>query len=128
MAGLLLVGLVFALRYSVRPAFVSPPEDRAVVAAGRAVQQLAGADEPVITMHGTGIDLVYYSNRPGWFVAPDAPDLAQQLEDCRRQGARYLVVVDVGPRPAVLRSYRCCVAGEGYAVYEVAGGRGQEGD
>jgi 4-amino-4-deoxy-L-arabinose transferase-like glycosyltransferase len=119
-AVLLLVGLLFSLRYSARPAFVTPVEDRAVVAAGRAVQDLTGADEPVVAMHGTGIDLVYYCNRPGWAIAPETPDLAAVLKDCHRQGARYLVFVGRSAGlPAALSGYRCCVAAEGYAVYDL---------
>jgi len=96
-AGLLLVALLFSFRYAVRPAFVTPQEDRGVLEAARLVQQLTAEDEPVVTMHGTAIDLLYYCRRPGWAVAPDAPELEAVLADCRRQGARYVVVVGEGP-------------------------------
>jgi hypothetical protein len=84
--------LVFSLRYAARPAWGTPDEDRHVVAAGLAVQAMTDRDEPVVTMHGTTIDLLYYCDRPGWAVAPDEPELLAILEKHRRQGARYLVV------------------------------------
>ena len=90
--GLLLVALLLCLRYAVKPAFVTPQEDQAVVAAGKAIEQLTAEEEPIVTMHGTGIDLLYYAHRAGWAVEPDAPDLGAVLEDYRRQGARYVVV------------------------------------
>jgi 4-amino-4-deoxy-L-arabinose transferase-like glycosyltransferase len=91
-AVLLGIVLVFSLRYAARPAWVTPDEDRHVVAAGLAVQAITDRDEPVVTMHGTTIDLLYYCDRPGWAVAPDEPELLAILEKHRRQGARYLVV------------------------------------
>jgi hypothetical protein len=125
-AGLLLVAVVLALRYAAKPAFFTPEEDRAVVAAGRAVRALTDAEEPVVTMHGTTIDLLYYSNRPGWAIAPDTPRLASLLEDCRRQGARYLVVAGpeaAGPMPA-LAAHARVVRGDGFSIYRLtpAGG------
>jgi hypothetical protein len=111
---LLGVGLVFSLRYCIRPAFVTPAEDCAVLEAARQVQRLTGPDEPVVTMHGTTIDLLYYCNRRGWAIAPDGPQLAAVLEDCRRQGARYLVVVGAGP---ALRS--AVAEGEGFRIHRL---------
>ena len=96
-AGLLLVALLLSFRYALRPALVTPEEDRGVLAAARELQRLTAEDEPVVTMHGTGIDLLYYSRRPGWAVPPDEPELEAVLEDCRRRGARYVVVVGEGP-------------------------------
>ena len=118
-AMLLLVGLIFSARYTGRAAFVTPHEDRAVVAAGRAVQQLARAEEPVATMHGSTIDLLYYCNRPGWALAPETPDLEAALENCRRQGARYLVVA--GPEadfpPPALTQLPVAARGQGYLIH-----------
>ena len=126
-AGLLLVALVLSMRYAVKPAFVTPEEDRAVVAAGRAVQGLTAEEEPVVTMHGATIDLVYYGNRPGWAVPPDTPDLDAVLAECRRQGARYLVVA--GPeaeareppvrKTEVLEAQGPVVRGDGFVVHEL---------
>lgn len=115
---LLVLGLVFALRYAVRPAFITPPEDRAVVAAGQAMQALADAEEPIVTMHGSGIDLLYYCHRAGWYLEPGTPELAEQLEECRRQGAKHLVYVATSePLPEVLRDYQTCGSGDGYTIY-----------
>lgn len=93
-AALFLAVLLISLRYSIRPAFITPAEDRAVVAAGRAVQQLAGPNEPVVTMHGSAIDLLYYCDRAGWAVSPkqNQQSLAEKLAGLQRCGARLLVV------------------------------------
>ncbi len=92
-AVVLAAALLFSLRYAVRPAMITPAADRAVVPAGRAIQRLTPADEPVATMHGSGIDLLYYCRRPGWALSPDTPRLDRVLQQCRIQGARDLVVV-----------------------------------
>jgi hypothetical protein len=122
-AALLAVALLLSLRYAVRPAFITPDEDRAVVVAGLAIQERTDAEEPVVTMHGDAIDLLYYCNRPGWAVAPDTPDLDSVLDECRRQGARYLVAA--GPEAVwgaveALRRRQPLFRGDGFAIYELA--------
>lgn len=125
-AGLLMVWLVFALRFAVRPAFLTPAQDQSVVAAGRAVQQLTRPDEPIVTMHGDAIDLLYYACRPGWAIAPGTGELAGLLERCARQGARYMAIVDaeaetVAARCAgMLASQAPAAAGDGYRIYRLA--------
>ena len=119
---LLLAGLLFSARFAAGPAYGTPAEDRAVVAAGQAIQQLTEPEEPVATMHGTSITLLYYCNRPGWFIEPDRPDLEAALEDCRRQGARYLVVA--GPEGEDCRldsrlGKTAVQTGDGYRIYEL---------
>lgn len=114
-AALLLGALAFSLRYAARPAFVTPREDRPVLPAARALGQLAEEQEPVVTMHGTGIDLLYYCGRPGWAVGPDDPQLAAKLRTYRRHGARYLVVV--GPRPPM--RLKPVTRGEGFRIYRL---------
>jgi hypothetical protein len=99
-AAILLLALVFALRFAARPAFATPAEDRSVVAAARAARGLLAADESIVTMHGSTIDLLYYCDRPGWAIAPDHSGLAATLAQCRRRGARYLVIADLGSLPA----------------------------
>ena len=47
-AVLLLAAVVLSLRYAARPAFVTPAEDRAVVAAAREARRLIPEDEPVV--------------------------------------------------------------------------------
>lgn len=100
----LVVG-VFALRYAAKPAFITPAEDRPVLEAASAAQELADPEEPVVTMHGSTIDLLYYCRRPGWAFRPDDPQLADRLRQCQTAGARWVVVVgrdglaeQLGPR------------------------------
>ena len=118
--GLLVAALVLSLRYAAKPAYHTPREDRAVVAAGLAIEQMTLPEEPVVTMHGTSITLLYYCNRPGWFIEPDAPELGAVLETYVGQGARYLVVAGregeddrldsgVGSKPIEM--------GAGYRIY-----------
>ena len=125
-AVVLAVALLFSLRYAVRPAMITPAADRAVVAAGQAVQRLTPADEPVVTMHGSGIDLLYYCRRPGWALSPDTPQLDRVLGQCRLRGARYLVVVaepELRQRIAAISARDRSgsqASGEGYAVYRLS--------
>jgi hypothetical protein len=123
----LAVALLFSLRYAVRPAMITPPADRAVVHAGRAIQRLTAADEPVVTMHGSGIDLLYYCRRPGWALSPDTPRLDQAIQQYRFQGARYLVVVaesdlrkQIAAQCSALAEKGVPVGDEGYSVYHIA--------
>ncbi len=121
--GLLLVAVVFSLRFAAKPAYSTPAEDRAVVAAGLAIQEMTDPEEPVATMHGTSITLLYYCNRPGWFIEPDTPDLEAELASCHDQGARHLVVAGpegkddrlderVGSEPVEV--------GDGYRIYALS--------
>ena len=121
--GLLLVAMLLSMRHAVKPAFVTPEEDWAVVAAGRAIQELTAEDEPVATMHGATIDLLYYCDRPGWAVAPDTPELQAALEECRLHGARYLAVA--GPEAAsgrleALDAHAVVLRGDGFSIYALA--------
>lgn len=111
---LLLVALLFSLRYAARPAFVTPDEDRGVLDAGREVQRLTAPDERVVTMHGTAIDLLYHCRRPGWAVAPETAELEAVLESCRHRGARYVVVVGEGP---ILGSLVAC--GDNFRIHRL---------
>ncbi|MEE9603452.1 MAG: glycosyltransferase family 39 protein [Thermoguttaceae bacterium] len=114
---LVLATLVFSLRYAAGPAFITPAEDRAVVVAGRAVQELTAAGEPIVTMHGTTIDLLYYCNRPGWAVSPEE-DLEKKLPGFLRHGAKYLVIVGSSPQ----LSGQPTVRGDGFRVYRLSTG------
>ncbi len=121
---LLFVALVLAMRYAAKPAFVTPWEDRGVVAAGRALEELTAAEEPVVTMHGTTIDVVYYTNRPGWVIPPDTPELAAVLDECRAQGARFLAVTgraDPLADEPLAETYPCVVWGKDFRVYQIGG-------
>ncbi len=118
-AVLLLAAVLFSLRYSVKPAFVTPEQDRRVVAAAEAVRELTAQSEPVVTMHGTTIDLLYYCDRPGWALAPDTENLEMVLDDCRRHGARYLVVV--GSKVSALTAP--VTDDEGFHIYRLSSNR-----
>ncbi len=125
-AGLILVALLFSLRHAAKPAFSTPDEDRAVVTAGRAIQKFVPPEEPVATMHGSSITLLYYCNRPGWFIEPDRPDLEAALDLCRSEGARYLVVA--GPEGEDFRldirlGREPVEVGDGYRIYALNGKR-----
>lgn len=82
-----------SMRAGVGPAFTTPAEDRGVTSAAAAVRELAAVNEPVATLHGASSDLLYYCDRPGWALSANDRHLMQRLEECRRQGARWLVVV-----------------------------------
>jgi hypothetical protein len=112
--------IALAGRWSVGPIWNTADEDRGVVAAGAAVQALAGPEEPVATIHGTSIDLLYYCNRPGWAVDPATPSV---LGDCYRQGARVLAVVAARPAAPDSKSVapKPIAEGVGYAVYRLVG-------
>jgi hypothetical protein len=92
----LALAATLSLRYAVRPAFITPEEDRDVLAAAQAVRELTAPEEPVVTMHGSTIDLLYYCDRPGWAVSPRTKDLSAVLADCQKQGAAYLVIAGGG--------------------------------
>lgn len=119
------VTLACSLRYTLRPAFVTPTEDRAVVSAANEVQRLASRDEPVVTMHGSAIDLLYYCDRRGWAIPPERKDLVDSLEECHRQGARLLVVADIERAKRdpdcgqILDSLELLSGGEDYRIYRL---------
>ncbi len=95
-AVLLIASAGLSLRLAWKAAFVTPQEDRSVVAAAAAVRELTTPDEPVATLHGTTLDLLYYCDRPGWALSCEKNDMAERLAECRRQGARYLAVAGAG--------------------------------
>lgn len=112
--------LAFLGRYAVGPLCRIDAHDRGVVEAGRVLQTLAAPDEPVVTAHGTTIDLLYYCRRAGWAVPMETPELERRLAECRRAGARYFVVAgDEVPGPIVAKLLRVA-SGEGYAIYALA--------
>ena len=119
---LLVLALGVSLRYAAKPSWATPDEDRHVVAAARAMRELTLEDERVVTMHGTGLDLLYYCNRPGWNVASDEADLRKRLAECRGQGARYLVATGPGSqRLPALERLPVVAQGEGFDVYRLVG-------
>jgi len=121
---LLVVALAASLRYAAGPLLCVPEEDRAVLPAAEIVRGLAAEGEPVATIHGSGIDLLYYCDRPGWALEPDDPALANRLAECRRWGAKLLVIVDVD-RPKSpdqegdWAKAKPIAKGDGFRVYKV---------
>lgn len=117
-----------AVRYSVRPAFVTFREDENVVAAAEALRRMTTAEEPIVALHGSSPDLLYYCDRPGWACPVDHPALDTRLAAYHRAGARYVVVAQptrLTSSPAsraVLNHCATVVRGEHYAIYELSGG------
>lgn len=131
-SGLLAASIAISLRLSIGPAFVTPAEDRAVVSAAQVVRELTVSDEPVATMHGSTIDLLYYCNRPGWAIAPDQKDLNAKLNEINRQGANVLVVcnlreIDANPEAAAtLADYTPVAEGDDFRIYRLGESRLRE--
>ncbi|MBX3411959.1 MAG: glycosyltransferase family 39 protein [Pirellulales bacterium] len=132
----MLITLACALRYAVGPAFVTPAEDRGVLAAAAEVQRLAPRGEPIVTMHGSTIDLLYYCDRRGWAVPPEHDSLTETIDDYRRQGARYLALADVdrAERNAacrqLLETFELVRSGDDFRIYRIdaaVAGRPSEG-
>jgi hypothetical protein len=116
----LLVALVFTARFALHPLLTIPEEDWAVVAAGRAVQHCTAVEEPVVTMHGTTIDLLYYCRRPGWAVSPDEPGAETILANCAACGARHLVIAGAEGSAELVRpwpGWAPMERGRGFSVY-----------
>jgi hypothetical protein len=117
--------LVLSLRWSVGPIWRTADEDRPVLAAAQAVQAVTGDDEPIVTMHGSTLDLLYYTSRVGWTVSPWDRQLAERLDALSQAGARWLVVAGIDVQPAtesarqLLATLPCEQAGQGYALYRL---------
>jgi 4-amino-4-deoxy-L-arabinose transferase-like glycosyltransferase len=89
------LSLAVAARLSIAPAFITPDEDRTVTKAAAAFHEVAAAEEPVATLHGATIDLLYYCDRRGWALNADDPQLSERLAEARSRGAKHLVVAAV---------------------------------
>ncbi|GEM_PF-943494 len=120
---LLAAALLFALRYAAKPAFVTPEEDRSVLPAASACNDVVPPGEPVATLHGTTIDLLYYCNRHGWVLPPAAAKLPAAAEAAARRGARYLVVAHLKGLPAATRHWLAELprraGGDDFAIFEL---------
>jgi hypothetical protein len=106
--GVAALSLLIAMRYAIGPAYRSHPEDRAVVAAAAAVRARTKPEEPVATIHGSTIDLLYYCDRPGWAFDADDELLERKFRDANavHYGAKILVVAgldDQANRPVLSR-------------------------
>ena len=92
LAGLVAVSLVIALRYAIGPAYRTLDEDRGVVAAAAAARSVTRNEEPIATMHGSTLDLLYYCDRTGWAFDVADSRLADKLDMARRNGATKFIV------------------------------------
>ncbi len=121
----ILVWSTFALRFSLGPAYAIPAEDRHVVEAAAAVRAQFPREEPIATLHGSTLDLLYYCDRPGWALVI-GEDLDEQLTLVRSQGAKYLVVTglelleDHPTVRATLERLKRIDQAVGYRIYELA--------
>lgn len=111
--------LLFSLRYVAGVAWRTLPEDEPVLPAAAAARALVPAGEPVVAIHGSTLDLLYYCNRQGWAPSIDDDDLGDVLAGARAAGARFVVVA--GPRrvhPA-LQELPLERRGAGYEIYRL---------
>lgn len=89
------VGLLIALRLAIGPAFATPVGDEAVEVAAAAARAAISADQPIATLHGSSVDLLYYCDRRGWALNAADPEFAAKVTAAAAQGARYLIVADL---------------------------------
>ncbi|HXT59915.1 MAG TPA: hypothetical protein VN699_14855, partial [Pirellulales bacterium] len=100
-------------------------EDRDVLAAAAAVQELTHEGEPVATLHGAAIDLLYYCNRTGWAFSVNDRRLADKLQMARKAGGRWLAVADLKSAAespsasAALARLSMKRAGRGFKIYDL---------
>ncbi|MBL8826798.1 MAG: glycosyltransferase family 39 protein [Planctomycetaceae bacterium] len=117
-----IVWIAWSVRFSLGPAYGVPPEDRFVTTAAAAVRARLPDDEPIATLHGSTLDLLYYCDRSGWALVV-GDDLERQLNDVRTQGAKHLVVTGLelfDAHPAAvetLSKLRCLDNSDGYRIY-----------
>jgi 4-amino-4-deoxy-L-arabinose transferase-like glycosyltransferase len=123
---ILLATLAFSARYSLRPAFNTPMEDRSVLAAADALQALAGPDDRIVTAHGATLDLLYYCDRRGWSLPLNSEDFSVHLQQRAAEGARWFVIADTSPlqlsedTAKALRAFPIAARGDGYRIYELS--------
>ena len=119
-----LITVACSWRIAAAPAFVTPPEDRAVLRAAEALRALAEPDEPVATLHGAAPDLLYYCDRRGWALSVNDHALAGKLIEARRAGARWLVVAgltDLASKPcsSALASLAVAYEADDFRIYRL---------
>jgi 4-amino-4-deoxy-L-arabinose transferase-like glycosyltransferase len=123
---MVLATLAFSARYSLRPAFFTPAEDRSVIAAAHALKALTAPDDRVLTAHGDTLDLLYYCDRRGWTLPLNSDDFSSRLTQRAHEGARWFVVADTSPlqlpenATETLRSFPIAAHGDGYRVYDLS--------
>lgn len=121
-----LVWLVLSLRFGLAAAYTDHPEDRGVLPAAAAIQSLTEAEEPILVLHGTAPDLLYYCNRPGHLWPDRSDDPAALLADHARSGVRFFVVADLDwltQRPklsAIFADLPIVESGDDWRIYRLA--------
>lgn len=120
------LGALCSLRYTVRPAFVTPAEDSMVVAAAQRIRAVTPADAWIVTMHGSSIDLLYYADRKGVAISRDEPVLDEKLATLGKSGAALLAVAEMDfallpqrTRDALARQ-SLIESGPGYRLYRLS--------
>ena len=92
----------------------------------RCARSLAPPDEPIVAVHGSNFDLLYYCDHPGWAVPVDDPQFAAPRSRRRaRQGAHSLVIANLASLDAQPVAKACLAQmpieteGEDYRVYRL---------
>ena len=135
---LIIVWFAFSIRYSLTPAFTTPLEDKSVLSAGNSVIRNTNKNDRIVTVHGSGIDLLYYCNRPGWALDLDAavPDIENHLSEPQepftailktyiQQGASHLIVADLSAldkKPdfrKIMEELELVEKGDDFALYKL---------
>ena len=135
---LIIVWFAFSIRYSLTPAFTTPLEDQSVLRAGNSVIRNTNKNDRIVTVHGSGIDLLYYCNRPGWALDLDTavPDIENHLSEPQepftailktyiQQGASHLIVADLSAldkKPdfrKVMEELELVEKGDDFALYKL---------
>jgi hypothetical protein len=124
-AAVVAFAVVCSLRYSLRPAFVTPAEDRSVIAAAQAIQSLAAQEDRIIAAHGSSLDLLYHCDRKGWAMATNADNGEQRLKELHSAGAKWLVIAECDPTclpvklTAALERLPLVAHGDGFRIYQL---------
>ncbi len=117
----LLCGCLCSARYAINPGFVTPKTDQMLVAAGAAVDSRIPTAAQVVAIHGAAPDLLYYTARQGWSLAPDHPQFARRLAAARAGGAHWAVVTSTADalphsQTSLLDDWLLVAQGPGYRV------------
>lgn len=117
-AMILIAALAGSLRWSVGPVWRAPRREPDLAAAGRAIDQWVAPHEPLLTLHGSSVDLLYYCDRAGWAMSAETAAAEAFWAPYAAQQARFLVAAGTDVPPAVER-LPCVQRGEGFAVYRL---------
>ncbi len=105
-AALVILTVLFSLRYSLPPLLKVPDKEKNILNAARQMEALAPLDAKVIASQGSSTAFLYYTNRDGWaFLLDDKVTAVRnqadfegtavdRLERFRSQGAEYFALAD----------------------------------